>query len=633
MGGAETLARPHRLHLSARSRFNFIMRLLLRLLLVILPFVSPLIGQTPDIIVVYKGPGYRQTGPDKLEPYRPGIAAVVSFPSAVPAGTTVQLVGPSVSIPLSRVDSDYYFLEQYFPTEAAMDSTMPTGSYRVVVTSPTGGGSSTSFSVLSNSSSGLQPTKFSNYDELQNWTGGPLNFRWDPIANGTRDDVVSLTVDRTDGTSLYESPTFGSSGALDGTSTSVTVPSLNLAAGETALAQLTFVKLDISFANNYATIVASGRGFFLTTPITRAALTKPTITIQPRTQTVATGSSVAFWVGASGGDLRYQWRRNGVPIDGATNATYVVTNAQSGPQAFYTVDVSNSGGSATSEAASFTAVPATANAGRISNLAIRSQAGSGDQTLIVGVAVGGSGTTGPKPLLLRGIGPGLAAFNVPGTLGDPKLEVFSNGSKVLENDDWRGDAQVASFGAQLGAFALSPTSRDAALYSTAFTSGSYTVQITGAAGTKGVALAEIYDATPGTALTLATPRLTNVSARTQVGTGGDILIAGFAISGETSKTLLIRAVGATLGTFGVPGALVDSKLEIYSGTTLVHANDNWGGDATLASIFRNAGAFALSANSSDAALVVTLPPGSYTAQVSGVNSATGVALVEIYEAP
>jgi hypothetical protein len=98
--------------------------------------------------------------------------------------------------------------------------------------------------------------------------------------------------------------------------------------------------------------------------------------------------------------------------------------------------------------------------------------------------------------------------------------------------------------------------------------------------------------------------------------------------------LLIRAVGPTLTTFGVTGVLDDPKLQLFSGATLLRENDNWGGDAQLSTVGASVGAFPLAnATSKDAVLLVTLPPGSYTAQVSGLNLATGVALVEVYEVP
>ena len=362
----------------------------------------------------------------------------------------------------------------------------------------------------------------------------------------------------------------------------------------------------------------------------------PQITAPPQSQAALAGGSVTFTVGATGGGLNYQWRFNGVALPGATGSSYTVTNASNAAAGSYTVDITNTAGAVTSGTATLSIAPPGSEAGRITNLAIRSQAGTGAQTLIVGVAVGGEGTSGTKPILFRAVGPTLTGFGVTGALSDPKLELYasSTNTKMAENDDWAGSAQVTSIGAQVGAFALAgAASKDAALYSASVASGSYSVLVTGAAGTTGIALAEIYDATPAGTAGPTTPRLTNVSARTQVGTGGDILIAGFNISGQTSKTVLIRAIGPTLGAFGVTGALANPRLELFSGPARINENDDWGGSTQLAAAFASVGAFPLANGTRDAVLRVTLAPGSYTAQVSGVNNTTGVALIEVYELP
>ncbi|MBL9213126.1 MAG: hypothetical protein JNL92_21875 [Opitutaceae bacterium] len=368
--------------------------------------------------------------------------------------------------------------------------------------------------------------------------------------------------------------------------------------------------------------------------IARGALdTPPAIVSPPVAQTVPPSTRVEFSVSATGGGLTFQWRRNDVPIPGATGATLVVPSADTAALGNYSVVVSNSAGSVTSAPAALVISPALAT-GRITNLAIRSQAGTGDNTLIVGFAIGGGGPSGNKPVLIRGVGPTLAAFNVGGVLADPKLEIFSGQTRIQENDDWAGNAQIATVAGQVGAFAYgAPTSKDAAIYNPNISPGSYTVAITGNGGTTGVALAEIYDATAAATFTVTTPRLTNVSARTRVGTGDDILIAGFSISGSTNRTVLIRAIGPTLGTFNVPGALANPRLELYSGSNRILENDDWGGTAVLSTAFAAVAAFALPADSRDAAILVTLAPGSYTAQVSGVGNTTGVALVEVYEVP
>jgi hypothetical protein len=146
-----------------------------------------------------------------------------------------------------------------------------------------------------------------------------------------------------------------------------------------------------------------------------------------------------------------------------------------------------------------------------------------------------------------------------------------------------------------------------------------------------VALAEIYDASD--AYTDLSLRFTNLSARTRVGTGGDILIAGFALAGTSPKTLLIRAIGPALAQFGVAGFLADPVLEIYRDAQLIAENDNWPGTSDLQNSAAAVGAFFLPINSTDAAVILTLPAGPYTAQVRGAKDTTGVALIEVYELP
>ncbi|HEY1110360.1 MAG TPA: hypothetical protein VGE76_17045, partial [Opitutaceae bacterium] len=179
--------------------------------------------------------------------------------------------------------------------------------------------------------------------------------------------------------------------------------------------------------------------------------------------------------------------------------------------------------------------------------------------------------------------------------------------------------------ASVGAFAFPANSKDAAFVRNI--EGGPTIQASGPTG--GAVLVEAYDlSTSGNA------RLVNVSARNFVGTGDDILIAGVVIAGTGNKRLLIRAVGPKLAAFGVNGAIVDPKLEIYGGAdgkTKLNENDNWAAD--LATTFASVGAFALDVGSRDAAVVATLAPGAYTIQMSGVGGGTGEGLIEVYELP
>ncbi len=365
----------------------------------------------------------------------------------------------------------------------------------------------------------------------------------------------------------------------------------------------------------------------------------PQITAEPLAQTITSGATATLSVTATGAPpLSYQWRRNGLDLAGTAgiNAMLILPGASASDDGMYTCVVSNGAGSTTTTAALLSVIPAEANnPSRLTNLAVRATVGA-SVPLIVGFTVGGAGTTGTKALLIRGAGPSLSSLGVSSPLTDPRLGLFSGTTTVLANDNWSGDAQVATLATQLGAFPFaSVTSRDAALAATTV-SGGYTAQVASGDSSSGTALAEIYD---GSAVfTSTTPRLINVSARTEVGGSANILIAGFVIAGPAAKTVLIRGIGPSLANFGVNNALSDPQLAVFRDGVAVAGNDNWydGANAVnVATAANQVGAFALPPTSHDAALLLSLPPGSYTAQVSGnpATTVSGSALVEVYEVP
>jgi hypothetical protein len=310
----------------------------------------------------------------------------------------------------------------------------------------------------------------------------------------------------------------------------------------------------------------------------------------------------------------------------------------------YTCTVANGAGTATSAAANLGVVNSP-TPGRLVNISSRAGVGTGGNLLVTGFAVRGSGS---KTMVLRGVGPSLAGFGVSGALAAPVLSLFdsANPSNLITSDSgwqtppsvpagaWSGKVTpvdaIASDFAQVGAFSLPPGSADAAVKVT-LPAGSYTSQVEGAGGATGVALAEIYDADNGYPDT----QLVNLSARAYVGTGGDVLITGLVISGSTSETVLIRASGPAIAAFGVAGALPDPQIQLLdSGQHLIASNSAWGGNPQISSAAAAVGAFPWSNPASgDSAVLVTLPPGSYTVQTSGRSGDAGVALLEVYAMP
>ncbi|MDA8528966.1 PQQ-binding-like beta-propeller repeat protein [Opitutaceae bacterium] len=266
--------------------------------------------------------------------------------------------------------------------------------------------------------------------------------------------------------------------------------------------------------------------------------------------------------------------------------------------------------------------------GRLQNLSVRTQAGSGSATLIAGMVLGGEGS---RELLMRGVGPTLADFGVNGALTNPQVTLKIGTETVGSNDDWGDAANVSAIStaaSTVGAFVLPAESADAVILDT-LGAGARTLQVTGSNGTTGVALVELYDVGGD-----AGSELINISARSQVGTGADVLIAGFVIDGPTS--LLIRGVGPTLADYGVTGVLADPVVQIYRGNQLLAQ----GNDSSIASDAsgitawaQSLSAFALPDGSKDAVLLVTLPAGVYSALIKGQDGGTGVALAEVYLLP
>ncbi len=364
------------------------------------------------------------------------------------------------------------------------------------------------------------------------------------------------------------------------------------------------------------TVVASnsaGTATSATASLTVNVLSAPTITAQPRGATVNSGTTLALTVAASGNPTpTYQWYKGGVAISGATSDTLVLASIDTSAAGSYTVYVGNSMGSVTSSAA--VVVVTSGQPSRLPNLSVRTNLGTG-QVLIVGFV-----STGPKNMLVRGVGPTLADYGLAGVLPDPTIELYNSvPTKVDENNDW--SASLIPVFVEVGAFSLTTGSKDAALRRTC--DGPHTAQIKSTGS--GVVLVEVYD-------TGDTGKLVNVSARSAVGTGDNILIAGFVVDGTAAKTLLIRGVGAKLAEYGVTGVLADPKLEIYTVAGVkIAENDSW--NALLQPVARSIGAFDLTIGSRDAALLITLPPGVYTAQISGVGATIGEAIAEVYEVP
>lgn len=405
----------------------------------------------------------------------------------------------------------------------------------------------------------------------------------------------------------------------------------------------------------------------------------PVITIQPAARSVVAGGAVSMEASAIGVPApSYQWRKNGTAVSGATNATLSLAAAQVADAGAYDVVVSNSAGSVTSSSASLR-VAARSYAGvyfgtfasgqgslallvRDDNSGVMLGFISGSSIPVIGQSftVNDSGAfsfaqSSGVSLVVAGT---LAADgSVTGTTGGTTSVSFSaNRAPVGATQALAGlyKAGAASSGASAQiiagpdgrAFALvtAGTSADGASGSVT-TSGAvsvttgrnvFTAAINASTGLLTGSVAGAINATMagGGESALGLQRLVNISTRARVGSGDGIAIAGFVISGEESKPVLIRAVGPTLGAapFNVPGVLTAPRLELFRGTTSLAVNSGIAANrAAIDAAGRQAGAFALDASGADAAILTILAPGNYTAQVSGASGAAGIALIEVYD--
>ena len=256
--------------------------------------------------------------------------------------------------------------------------------------------------------------------------------------------------------------------------------------------------------------------------------------------------------------------------------------------------------------------PTPASVVRALNLSTRLDVGAGNDVGIGGFII--TGTTS-RQILLRGIGPSLASAGVQNSLSDPMLELHGPlGFTAVINNNWRDTQEM-----QISETGIAPTDDLESAILVTLDPGAYTVILKGNNDGTGVGLVEIYDLSPGN-----DSRLGNISTRGVVGTGSDIIIAGFILGGGSSDdVILVRGIGPSLIGSGVPNVLGNPMLELRdSNGAVVTANDDWqsGPPITLPPT-----------DPLESAIETTLSPGTYTALLSGVNNGTGAGLVEVYD--
>ncbi|WP_414660580.1 pectinesterase family protein [Horticoccus sp. 23ND18S-11] len=356
---------------------------------------------------------------------------------------------------------------------------------------------------------------------------------------------------------------------------------------------------------------------------------------------VTGGSATATFIVGSSGQV-FVLTQNGTVFDagsGTVNASGAV-NIRTAGGATVTATIAAGGASASATIAPATGAAFTtsgsndnaADALRFRQFSTRAQV-TPTTPAIAGFVVTGDD---PTTVLVRAVGPTLAdTFAVTGALPNPRLELFRGSALLASNTGWstaNNAGDIARGAAGSGAFPLRAAVADSAIQIT-LAPGTYTAVAGSASGaTSGSVLVEVYDLTGGS----AGQRLVNLSTRAAAGAGANALIAGFFVSGDQPKRVLARGVGPGLAGFGLGGALARPVISVYRGNTLVAVNSSWSTSAdavAIGSAAAEARAFPFATGSADAALLLHLAPGLYTAQLTSADAAAGAGLIEIYEAP
>jgi hypothetical protein len=253
------------------------------------------------------------------------------------------------------------------------------------------------------------------------------------------------------------------------------------------------------------------------------------------------------------------------------------------------------------------------------NLSTRTRVQTGDNAGIGGFIITGNS---PKQVLIRAIGPSLVDFGIPNPLADPVLELHGpTGFATITNNNWRQTQE-----AEILATGIPPTNELESAIAATLVPGSYTAIVRGNANTSGIALVEVYDLNQ-----TSDSKLANLSTRSFVSTGNDIVIAGFMLGNNSGNgKIVVRGIGPSLAAAGVSNALADPALELRdTNGTLILANNDWQDNATSAAYLSAAGL--APTNIRESGIAVTLSPGLYTALLTGRNAGTGTGVVEVYD--
>ena len=273
---------------------------------------------------------------------------------------------------------------------------------------------------------------------------------------------------------------------------------------------------------------------------------------------------------------------------------------------------------------------------QLTNISTRALVQTGDNVVIGGFIVQGSAA---RRVIIRALGPELTQHGVSDALHNPTLELRNGtGALIASNDNWVttifGGIITQDQVRDIMNSGYAPTNGLESAIIADLPPGNYTAIMRGVNDTTGVGLVEVYDLNPD----IASPSiLRNISSRSVVLTGDDVMIGGFIVQGSGTKRVIVRAIGPELTRYGVRNVLTDPTLELHNAAgALIASNDNWqttviGGVITQNQVADIQNSGHAPTDPSESAIMAELPPGNYTAIVRGKNIIVGVALVEVYD--
>lgn len=300
---------------------------------------------------------------DTLNPWEAGANVYFANKTNVYASTFGPLGSPTNSM---LFQNNRYEYQRYYTSQSALNAALPNGTYTIKMDTVHDGTNTANVSFPVDAYPAAPHFNAFAAAQAVNPTNS-FTLTWDAFTGGTTNDQILLIISPTPNesrTNFFSSPLPNQPGALNGTNLQVVIPANTLPFGYSGYAKLAFLKVSSSNTTAYPTVTGYG-GFGSVTImpfVTSPWVGLPQIIQSPLSRTGAIGSTVIFSVNATGGNLIYRWKKNGVDIPGATSDIFSIPELLSTNAGNYTVAVSNSFGGVISSPAVLTAVVGTVGA-------------------------------------------------------------------------------------------------------------------------------------------------------------------------------------------------------------------------------------------------------------------------------